>query len=41
MPLEPIHTTIALAFFTVFAMAGEILVRTRRGESGLPPPRPR
>ena len=36
MPLELIHTTIFLAFFAVSAMAGEILVRTRRTKKGIP-----
>lgn len=32
MPFELIHTVVALAFFGVCALAGDILVRTRRVE---------
>jgi hypothetical protein len=41
MPVELVHTGIALTFVAVCAMAGEILIRQRRGEGGLPPPRER
>lgn len=41
MPIQLLHPIIALAFLAVCALAGEILVRHRRGEGGMPPPRDR